>query len=233
MLNVKQDNFFSLILFVPKNQNNGLHPSESSDITNTKNWFFQFCCFFFFHIWTGKWAHGLMRVGCGWKTSMKMAEVPQQNSSSGTQLCSCLCKSLQHSENFAAARFSDLFFCSWTLPTALSIILRAQKTQYFSFLLEESVAGGAVAAPTAHRTHPSFQRTVCQPDWVKHSSESASGTVDTRHYLKAENIHFLHQWQKIGQRTVADFNRSRTGCSLKGICSRWPVWAGDLLFLLL
>lgn len=46
MPNVKQDNFFSLILFVPKNQNNGLHPSESSDITNTQNWFFQFCFFF-------------------------------------------------------------------------------------------------------------------------------------------------------------------------------------------
>lgn len=36
-------------------------------------------------------------------------------------------------ENFAAARFYDLLFWSWTLPTGLSIILRAQKTQCFSF----------------------------------------------------------------------------------------------------
>lgn len=232
MSNVKQDNFFSLILFVPKNENNGLHPSESSDIRNTQNWFFQFCFFFS----TSGLVNELMAswgFDVAGEPPWNWQKCQQQSSGSGTRLCSCLCKSLQHSENFAAARFSDLFFCSWTLPTALSIILRAQKTQYFGFFLEESVAGGAVEAPTAHRTHPSFQRTVRQPDWVKHSSESASGTVDTRHYLKAENVHFLHQWQKIGQRTVADFNRSRTGCSLKGICSRWPVWAGDLLFLLL
>lgn len=40
MSSVKQDNIFlfSLILLAPKNQNNGLHPSESSDITNTQNW---------------------------------------------------------------------------------------------------------------------------------------------------------------------------------------------------
>lgn len=58
MSNVKQDIFFSLILLVPTNQNNGLHPSESSNITNIQNWFFEV----FFTTWTGKRAHGILRV---------------------------------------------------------------------------------------------------------------------------------------------------------------------------
>lgn len=31
---------------------------------------------------------------------------------------------------------------------------------------------------------------------------------------------------------VTDFNSSRTGCSLKATCSRWSIWACDLLLLL-
>lgn len=185
------DTFFPILL-VPKNQNNGLHPSESSDITNTQNRFFGV-----FSIWTGKWAHGIMRVWCSRKISMKMQKCQQQRVQALAPACaSALQVPAAHVRTWQQPGFMICCFDHELCPLVSVSFWELRRHNVLAFFLEGSVAGGAVTAPTAHTTHPSFLRTVHQPGWVKHSSESASGTVDTSHYLKVEKVHFLYQWQK-------------------------------------